>query len=344
MSLEYSNIKNKKLHNLSKINKNEFYDLETSNLNKSTVNNKNLKYKFSQFSINKNILLALGIKVIHNNQKINSTFHWISKSNNIYALIYIHEKFRIKNKHLIKNNQPALNVDDFNFDKYDYVYLKNSVLLKDKFHNYSLIRCFIDVLNNNEITPLQYSVYFGNTYLVNILLDLGSYVNHFDIDYFTSLHYAIKTCNLKIIKILILKGADAKACKNIKPYKKYCKFIDKNYNSNEINNLSPLDYVKSNVCNEYLDNSINSSLIHDSTIKSKKRKNIINTIRPNTFIENLLSLRVDLSKINNNNRYDLVVFYYLLIYLIYCILYLVYILVFNFKKNLSCLNISKLLY
>lgn len=69
--------------------------------------------------------------------------------------------------------------------------------------------CFIiDIPNQNGITPFLYSCIKGNKNAMDLLLDLGSNIDSKDNDGNSCLHYAVSSRNLKIIKKLLIKGAN----------------------------------------------------------------------------------------------------------------------------------------
>ena len=101
-------------------------------------------------------------------EKRNSVFHNAAQHNQCYPIIYFHEK------------------------------------LQNYFPNHRLI----DMPNENGITPLQYACIKKHKNVVDLLIDLGADINAVDSENKSVLFYAAVGGNIRIIKKLLIHGAD----------------------------------------------------------------------------------------------------------------------------------------
>ncbi len=89
------------------------------------------------------------------------------------------------------------------------------IFFYEKLQSYFKETLIIDTPNENGISPLLYACIKGSKQVMDLLLDLGVNINSVDKDGNTCLHYAVMSNSPRVVKKLLVRGAN-RELKNIK--------------------------------------------------------------------------------------------------------------------------------
>lgn len=160
------------------------------------------------FKIKKSILYALGFLIIYEKTKINNCLHWIAKSNSEFFLIFLYEKFSIKNKSTVTYTHALPDRYSSKHNRYDYLVIRKSDKRTQPHPHLSMLKNYINQSNAYGVTPLQYACFFENKKMTDLFLDMGANINHMDLEGNSVINYAIKNSNYRLCKKLLIRGAD----------------------------------------------------------------------------------------------------------------------------------------
>ena len=183
-----------------KISKNFYYFLFSKNIEEKNVFD--MSVANGQIPIIKLLYEQIEKENVINEKKIyiqyiqQNLFHIAVNNNQIFPIIFFYEKLKI----FYKNN-----------------YKEESILDSQE-------------INNDKMTPIHYACKNKNIKLMNLLIDLGAYINSQDGKGYTPLHYAVVNNDERMVKHLLIRGANKfiKDENNITSYELSCFLGDNN--------------------------------------------------------------------------------------------------------------------
>ena len=189
------------------INKNEFYDwfLKENTENLTILDMASIKSNKEMLEYLYEIISRTDGSKLKFHTKKNNFFHFSAKYNKYYSILFWYDKLQAY-----------------------FPYLK-----------------IIDTCNEYDITPLHYASYHGSLNCVELLLDLQADINAVDKDGKSVLTYAVYSSNIKLIKKLLIRGAnkDIKDLEGKTPYY-YANEQNKNEIANLLKNYNYYDNIK----------------------------------------------------------------------------------------------------
>ena len=160
---------------------------------------------------------------------ISEKFFYFLILRNIKELTAIELSVKLELFPIIKLLYQQIENSELYYDLYEYMnYLKNNIFniaaeinsINSIIFFYEKLNYFygfnrVNLLDNKEqnkkklgMTPILYASKNKNLKLLNILLDLGANINSQDNKGFTSLHYAVMNNDERMVKHLLIRGAD----------------------------------------------------------------------------------------------------------------------------------------
>lgn len=186
--------------------RNQFFKLRSNEI----FINSSSKFKTDDslliFKIKKIVLYALGLRLIYESKKVNNCLHWIAKTNNLFLLLFIYDKFTVKNKSIINYTPVIPSSESIKYYRSDYISISKT---ESEFlsANFSFLKFYIDQSNDYSVSPLQYACFFESKNLWEVMVNMGSDINHSDAEGNTVIVYGVKSANYKLIKKLLIRGA-----------------------------------------------------------------------------------------------------------------------------------------
>lgn len=214
-----------------------------------------------------------------------------------YLITYVIIKNNIELIQLLLENECRIDIFDqeersllYLPIKYDYIEIVKLLLKYDK---HSIGISILDIKDKYNNIPLHYTIFFNNTSILKMLLDVGSDVNIVDNNGNNSLHLAVLNKNYEMCKLILNKDINVNARTNIGENALHiaCNFQledivnlliehDININAQDFNNeFTPLMYTVS------LNNKKLSKILLQNNVDPNKQDFIGNTALHYSILE-----------------------------------------------------------